>query len=161
MKMKLNVNGAGLKKAALAHGEKVLFGAAFIALMLFGYSALTRPKLPSNLEPQVVRDKVQQAKKNIEDTNLKPEEKGIKDNIDFNVIAAAADGGKYLKDPVLLPPIADEQSLRDDPQVFAIEELRAGGGRGIMTATAGRGERRPAGAAVQRAAIAAGAKGQF
>src|SRR5688572_26961983 len=143
MKMKLNFNATGIKRAALSHGEKVLFGGSFLLLMLFGYSALTREKLPANMEPDRMAAKVEEARNTIKNSQVDPDEDFR--FVDYStVVATSTKSESYpLNDFVLYVPDRESTALRDDPKVFPVEKPLAGAGRGIYSvANAPRAQRR-------------------
>jgi hypothetical protein len=158
MKPKLNLNVAGLKSAVLAHGEKVLFGAGFLALMLFGYSAITRPSLPANLEPPKIADKVTTASRKIEEAHLTPSDKKIEERIYTTKVVV---NPEIFKGNGVIDPQPEDRQKRDTPTLLAIEELRASGGRGLYSSAAAPRERPASGRAVAVRPAAGTTTGKF
>jgi len=128
-------------------------------LMLFTYGALKRETLSDNFSPNKMRERITAASDKIRTAALQPDELP-KDPV-LNVNKEAVKSGDYVEQLVINRKLTDDVPMRDDPQIFPVEELRAGSGRGIYSAAAAvRAEPRRGPGGAQRAPVNA-AKGRF
>ena len=75
MKMKLNLNIDGAKRALIQHGEKVAFGATALVLLLFIYKTVQMERLGPEYQPDKLKIAADDAERNLQQSKWDPEEK--------------------------------------------------------------------------------------
>lgn len=141
MKMKLNLGSGGIKGLIVKHVEKAVLG---IIVLLFLFLVVKSMGLQGDFELQP--GQLQEASVQAE-TTIKEPKKPLKDTIPVPPWEAIARGidDDVLASPYGLPlrwmnPLFPGATLRTEPQVFPLEELRAATGfGGIQMSMAGLG----------------------
>lgn len=129
-KLKLNVNGAGIKDFFVQHGEKLVMGLAGMALAWFVFLAATGEKLPSNQQPEVLSSQATGAVTKINEANpdlaeYTPTEYQAQVVSQPIEVAAYAISRPWNRPPV--PAKAEQQAV----EVFNAEKLQAHAASGL------------------------------
>jgi hypothetical protein len=130
MKGKMKLDLRSMKDFVVEHGEKLAFGVVAIVFAMFVYSALKREVLEAGKQPDQLRQMATQVQTHVEQSTFDAKREGLA-VVDYVRRAkrdpVAADLFK-LAVPVINPPIAEQKTKRDDPQVFPPEDLRVDAG---------------------------------
>jgi hypothetical protein len=133
MKVKMKFDLASIKTWLFEHGEKLAFGTMVLVFLMFAYSALQREVLDPTKGETKLAETARAVTEHVSKSTWDVKNAGVQ-IVDYRARAK--------RDPVppeafaanrpLAPPIFDPKGKRDDPELFSVEEPRAGAGVGIF-----------------------------
>ena len=132
MKMKVKFNTAAIKNFLLEHGEKIALGGAVLVFVWLGYAALRRETLPVDKGPDRLAAAAQAAQTHVANSTFNPQALQLpstdyEDKTKRPIIEVAHYSGGVMNDP-----IGEPMQKRSDPQILALEGLRAAAGAGTF-----------------------------
>ena len=137
MKAKINFSGSGIKKFFVNNGEKLFLVLTALVLLAFLYSAIMAKPLDDSKSPDAIKREAGQLVATLQSATWSThrDEMGLaaphfKQQADATMRPISGQKLKPVHD--WNPPLFPELVKRVDPEIYAVEELQIGAGRGIV-----------------------------
>ncbi len=133
MKVKTKLDVQSMKNFVLEHGEKIAFVVVGVVFLMFVYSALKRESLDAAKQPEMLEAKAREVEGHVSQSTFDSKQAGLAlvDYVDRAKRERIDLVGFKVSNPIN-PHIFDSKAKRDNPEVFALEELRADSGFGVF-----------------------------